>query len=83
MSDIPAEIQREDLIRIINRDRFVKSELSNRVGALVKENLELMSIIQELQEDLSVVRQSEATLLATNTGNGDVTTPQEPVDVTS
>lgn len=66
MSDVPNDLTGDDYTRIITRDRFIKQELSQRVGALVQENLELMSIIQEIQQDLAVVRQNEAMLLASN-----------------
>ncbi len=39
-----------DLVRAAARDRFVKGQLSARIASLVQENLELVSIVQELQE---------------------------------
>jgi hypothetical protein len=41
------DLSREDLLRILNRDRFVKEQLSARVANLMHENLELLAIIQE------------------------------------
>jgi hypothetical protein len=65
------ELTREDLLRVVQRDRFVKGEMASRIAALVQENLDLVAIVQELQQDLADVRQSEAMLFAANTTNGD------------
>ena len=64
------EFSREDLIRVLQRDRYVKEQLASRVGSLMHENLELMGIVQELQRDLAALREGQATL------NGEVLTPQ-------
>lgn len=72
MSDIPAEVSREDLIRVIERDRFVKAQMSDRIAAMVRENLELLSIVQELQRDLNDVRQSEQMMFDAANTNGEV-----------
>ena len=69
MSDVPPDLTGNDYVRIINRDRFVKGELSNRVAALVRENLELLSIIQELQGDLAALQQGGQVMAM---GNGEV-----------
>lgn len=75
------ELSQSDLRRIITRDRFVKGEMSSRIAALVQENLDLVAIINELQQDLADVRQSEAMLFAANTAdiptNGEVVGQQE------
>jgi hypothetical protein len=71
MSDIPDNLTRDDLVKILLRDRFVKAELTSRVAGLVRENLELTAIIQELQGDLGEARQAIQT-------NGEV-----PVEVSS
>jgi PP-loop superfamily ATP-utilizing enzyme len=71
------EFSREDLLRILHRDRFVKEQLSGRVASLMHENLELMAIVQELQQTLVDLRES-----ATVLGNGD-TEISVPADVTS
>jgi cell division protein FtsB len=60
------ELSREDLIAVMHRDRLVKAELSQRVGALVAENVELFALVRELQGELDAVRQS-----ATAATNGD------------
>jgi hypothetical protein len=72
------DLSQQDLGRIIARDRFVKDELASRIAALVKENLELMSIIQEIQGDLAALRESQ-TLLAQ--ANGEVQMEQPPLFV--
>jgi hypothetical protein len=75
MADIN-ELTREDLVRVVQRDRYVKGEMASRIAALVQENLDLVAIVHELQQDLADVRQSEAMLFAANTAdvqaNGDV-----------
>ena len=77
MSNTAEELSREDLLRILTRDRFVKEQLSSRVASLMHENLELMAIVQELQGTLQDLQSSAATL-----GNGD-TDVSEPAEVTS
>lgn len=42
-------LSREDLIRIVNRDRVVKEMLASRLASVVAENAELLAYIQELQ----------------------------------
>ena len=64
------EFSREDLLRVLQRDRYVKEQLAARVGSLMHENLELMGIVQELQRDLAALQEGQATL------NGEVLTPQ-------
>ena len=68
-----------DLGRAINRDRFVKDELAGRVAALVKENLELLSIIKELQQDLADIRQGQELLNAVPpVANGESSRIEQP-----
>ena len=75
MSNInPEGFSREDLLKILQRDRFVKEQLASRVANLVHENIELMGIIQELQADIAQLRQSS---------NGEVTTPVDTADIAS
>lgn len=40
----------EDLVRVVKRDHFVKQQLSGRLAALIQENLELVSMLQEQGE---------------------------------
>ena len=85
MSDIPVDLTGNDYVRIINRDRFVKEQLADRVAALVRENLELLSIIQELQGDLAALQQGGQVMAM---GNGEVPQPdlfqqEDPAGVTS
>ena len=68
------DLSREDLLRILNRDRFVKEQMSARIGSLIHENIELLGIIQELQGSVSQVQAAS---------NGEVTTPVPSADVTS
>ena len=81
MSDVPPDLTSNDYTRIINRDRFVKAQLADRVAALVRENLELLSIIQELQQDLADIQQGQQVMAM---GNGEaqqldlISTPQPP-----
>ena len=76
MSDAP-DVSSGDLMRVINRDRYVKDELAGRVAALVKENLELMSIIQEIQGDLADLRQGQQLLDAANGETPGVVPPDQ------
>ena len=46
----------EEYQRILARNQFSLSVLSDRVGMLTLENVELMSIVDELQHDLSEAR---------------------------
>jgi len=48
----------EELQRIIARKVFVQNVLSDRVATLTMENVELMSIVDELQTDLAAARQA-------------------------
>lgn len=44
------DLSREDLLKIMARDRFVKEQMSARFGALMLENTELIGLVQELQQ---------------------------------
>jgi hypothetical protein len=68
------DFSKEDLIRIVKRGQFVKEQMSQRIIALLSENLELLAIVQELQGDATVVRAQS---------NGEVPHPGVPADVTS
>ena len=45
------EFNREDLLRIIKRDQLVKDSLSQRIAGLIRENIELLALLQEAQGD--------------------------------
>lgn len=74
MSDDDVEAQRRaiqqqqftvaEMQRVHERDVFVKQQLAQRLAHSVLENLELMAIAQELQDDLSGLREGEAMLAA-------------------
>ena len=63
-----ASLSREDLIHLLKRDQFVKEQLGARIGALWKENTELLAVVQELQAERQAV---------------EVPHPEVPTDVTS
>jgi hypothetical protein len=81
MSDTPEPTQ-QDLMRVVNRDRFVKEQLSSRCANLIQENLELVSIIQDLQRDLADIQQGHhvvaSTTPPTSADNGDVVGEHQP-----
>lgn len=54
------ELTANELNRVIDRNRFSLQMLAERVGMLTRENVEFMSIIQELQTDLMKARQALA-----------------------
>jgi hypothetical protein len=68
------DLSREDLLRVLARDRFVKEQMANRIAALVHENIELVAIVNETQAALGQLR---------GQANGEVTTPSASADVTS
>lgn len=76
MSDTQQQLDslsREDLLKIVQRDNFVKDQLSARVAALMRENLELIALIQDQQQNTP-----------DPTNNGEVVTaPLEPDAVIS
>lgn len=81
MSDTQQEQQprledftKEELIRIIKRNQFVKEQMNQRITGLLSENLELLAIVQELQGDVSTLRGNT---------NGEVSHPEILADVTS
>lgn len=72
----PNDMTKEELIRVTQRDRWVKAQMAERIASLVQENLGFLAIIQELQQDLADVRQSEALLFAANTSDVAADQPQ-------
>lgn len=52
------DLSREDLLKIMQRDRFVKEQLAQRLGAVMAENVELLGLVQELQAELSEATKS-------------------------
>ena len=68
------DLSREDLLRVMQRDRFVKEQMANRIAALVHENIELVGLVNETQAEIRELR---------GQSNGEVTTPPQAADVTS
>jgi hypothetical protein len=71
------DLSREDLLRILQRDRFVKEQLASRIGSLMHENVELLGVIQELQAS-----QASAPMTAPHEPR-DIPHPDPSGDVTS
>jgi hypothetical protein len=46
----------EELKRVCDRQRWSLGVMAERLGALIGENVELMSIVQEMQDDLVKLR---------------------------
>lgn len=80
MSDTPAaqpqleDFSKEDLIRIVKRNQFVRDHMNQRITALLGENLELLAIVQELQGDNQQLKA---------VSNGEVLHPEVLADVAS
>jgi hypothetical protein len=58
------EFSAQELRRIIDRDRYAKHMLADKVAGLLLENVELMAIVDELQRDLTEARAVLAELRA-------------------
>jgi hypothetical protein len=50
------DLSREDLLKVMARDRQVKGDLANRLAATLAENSELMAIVRELEGELNEAR---------------------------
>ena len=50
------DLSRDDLIKVMNRDRFVKEQLAGRIAALTTENVELYGIVHEMETELAAAR---------------------------
>ena len=74
------DLTREDLVRVVQRDRFIKEQLSARIASVMHENVELVAIIQELQQDLGSLREGQATLMSDMASNGEVSPEPAPVE---
>ena len=61
---MPLELTTLEYQRIIARHQFSLQILSERVGMLTRENVELLSIVDEIQRDLAEARQVLADLKA-------------------
>lgn len=57
MSDDGFELTPDELRRVVSRNHLSLKILTDRVGMLTRENVELLSIIDELQTDLAEARQ--------------------------
>lgn len=66
------DLTREDLLTMFRRERFVRGQMEQRVGSLIAENIEMVSIIQDLQNDVTVLRQQVHTHGHTHEANGEV-----------
>ena len=66
------DASREDLVSAVKRGQYVTEQLSARLAALLRENLELTAMLLEQQQNAP-----------DPTTNGEVIAPTEPVDVTS
>lgn len=53
---MPPDLTPEEYQRIITRNLFSLNVLAERVGMLTRENVELLSIVDELQRDLQEAR---------------------------
>jgi hypothetical protein len=53
----PPDFTAEEWQRVVQRNQFSLNLLSERVGMLTRENVELLSIIDELQRDLRQSRE--------------------------
>ena len=53
------DLSREDLLKILERDRFVKEQLAFRIANLTSENVEMLGLVQEMQHELVELRQAQ------------------------
>jgi len=51
------DLSRDDLIKVANRDRFVKEQLTQRIAAVMAENVELFGIVRELEAELAAANE--------------------------
>jgi len=51
------DLSRDDLIKVMTRDREVKAELQARIGALMGENIELLCVLREVERELMTTRE--------------------------
>ena len=75
MTNLPLDLTAEEHQRIFTRNQFALRMLSERVGFLTRENVELLSIIDELQRDLGEARNVLTELKA----SGDILHPDPGV----
>jgi hypothetical protein len=54
------QLNEDEMQRVLLRNRFSLQMLGERIGLLTRENVEMMSIVQELQGDLMRARQALA-----------------------
>lgn len=50
------DLDREGLLKVMARDRFVKQAMSERIAGLIAENAELVAICNEMDSDLADAR---------------------------
>jgi hypothetical protein len=69
------ELTTEELLRVLKRKEFANNLLVERVSMLIAENVELLSIIDEIQTDLADARAVLSDLQASTeveSGHGDL-----------
>jgi hypothetical protein len=64
------EMSREDLLKVMARDRFVKQTLSERLAGMISENAELVGIINEMDSELAEARSALQALQAQQQPDG-------------
>jgi hypothetical protein len=58
------DLDREGLLKVMARDRYVKQQLAERITGLVSENTELIALINEMDSDLAEARSALQALQA-------------------
>jgi hypothetical protein len=56
------DLDREELLKVMARDRQVKGEFIERIAALTSENAELHAIITELDSEVAMLRELTASV---------------------
>ena len=62
------DLSRDDLVKVLARDRFVKEQYLQRIAALTSENVELFGILREMETEAASLREQLAAL-TTPTGD--------------
>jgi len=70
------DLTREDLMTMFRRERFVRSQMEQRLGAMIAENIEMVGIIQDLQNELSIHKHGHTHLPESN---GEAPVPADEV----
>jgi hypothetical protein len=64
------ELDREGLLKVMARDRYVKQQLAERIAGMTAENAELVAIINEMDSDLAEARSALQALQAQQQPDG-------------